>query len=340
MKLRFFHIGLLALMLAGCGRQRLQQLTSDADDANQRHDYEHAIADYTEVIRIAPQFEPAYTARAGDYVVLGKYDLALDDLKLALQLNPTNFLAYQLRGGAFYGRREYDKAIGDFDLSLEYQADNTNGVNGFEIKGESFKLRGMASYRLGLVTNAIADLNEAEKYLPGDYVIYEIRGYCYDSRVNADKCLKDFNKAIELNPADVTALYGRAGVYSQTGSCMDAIQDFEKVIRLRPQAVGAYNLLAWLLATCPDDALRDGKRAVELATRACDMSQWTNYAYVDTLAAAYAETGDFDSAVKYQKQAAGMTDVPADNRTNVQNRIELYLKHEPYRKSKTFKEYD
>jgi hypothetical protein len=98
--------------------------------------------------------------------------------------------------------------------------------------------------------------------------------------------------------------------------------------------------LAWLLATCPDDQIRDGKNAVTLATKACDLSKWEKYEYVDTLAAAYAETGDFEQAVKYQKQAASMDGIPEDNRTNVQKRIELYLQHKPYRKSKTYKNYD
>jgi hypothetical protein len=98
--------------------------------------------------------------------------------------------------------------------------------------------------------------------------------------------------------------------------------------------------LAWLLATCPDNSIRNGKKAVKLATQACDMTKWTNYAYVDTLAAAYAETGDFDGALKYQKQAANMDGIPEDNRTNVQGRIELYLQHKPYRKLKPFTNYD
>ena len=100
---------------------------------------------------------------------------------------------------------------------------------------------------------------------------------------------------------------------------------------MKPTAYAAMNLLAWLLATCPDDHMRDGKRAVELATKACELSKWKRYACVDTLAAAYAESRDFEQAVKYQKQAAAMDGIPEINRTNVLNRIELYLQHKPYR---------
>jgi tetratricopeptide (TPR) repeat protein len=336
MKLKIVQIVLVVFIFAGCThRQKITDLTAQAAEAMAKENYEQAIKDYSEVIRLDSKFAPAYAARGDAFIMLGKFDEAIQDLSEAIQLNPKNYLAYQLRGTAYYANQQFDKAINDLDFALE---DESNDADTVKLRGQAFKIRGITYYSKHSFTNAIDDLTQALKYLPDDYEIYETRGDCYDRRTDADKVLNDFNKAIQLNPEDSRALYERGRFYSYAGAYTNAIHDFETAIKLKPKALGAYNLLAWMLATCPDDQIRDGKRAVELAMKACDLAKWKKYAYVDTLAAAYAETGDFEQAVKYQKQAASMDGIPENNRTNVQNRIELYLQHKPYRKSN--KDYD
>jgi hypothetical protein len=91
------------------------------------------------------------------------------------------------------------------------------------------------------------------------------------------------------------------------------------------------NLIAWCRATSSQRALRDGRKATESATQACELDHWKHWSYIDTLAAARAEAGDFDSAAKYQGQAIAMTPAQDPSCALESNRLTLYKSHRPYR---------
>jgi len=91
------------------------------------------------------------------------------------------------------------------------------------------------------------------------------------------------------------------------------------------------NSLAWLLATCPNGECRDGKKAVELARKACELTQYKVFAYLDTLAAACAEAGDFKEAVVWQKKSLESAGLPADISGPAKERLQLYEAKKPFR---------
>ena len=117
------------------------------------------------------------------------------------------------------------------------------------------------------------------------------------------------------------------------GNYRKALSDCEQALRLSPNNDRALNSIAWLRATAPEQALRNGKRAVSEANRACDLTKWKNRTYLATLAAAYAEAGDFENAVKLQSRAieVGSTAASVDQQARMQKRLELYRKKKPYR---------
>lgn len=132
-----------------------------------------------------------------------------------------------------------------------------------------------------------------------------------------------------LNPK-VAAVYSiRAFAHGKKGSGSKAVEDYEQAIRLDPKFASAYNNLAWLLATSPDPSIRNGKRAVELAQHACELSEWKRWNYLGTLAAAYAENGEFEDAVKWQQKSleAGIRESEAEK---AQQRLLLYERQKPF----------
>ena len=89
--------------------------------------------------------------------------------------------------------------------------------------------------------------------------------------------------------------------------------------------------LAWLYATCPDGKYRDGKKAVALASKACEMTDWKGGCSLAALAAAYAESGNFEKAVKYQKQALEDKTSSEELVESRRERLKLYEQKHPYR---------
>jgi curved DNA-binding protein CbpA len=112
-----------------------------------------------------------------------------------------------------------------------------------------------------------------------------------------------------------------------------ALRDYEEAIRLDPNSNLACYRCAWLLATCPDSEIRDGKRAIQLATRACNLSGWKDGIDLDVLAAAYAEAGDFDNAILYLKKALENPHplLEADYGDAFRQRLALYEQRKPFR---------
>ncbi len=109
-----------------------------------------------------------------------------------------------------------------------------------------------------------------------------------------------------------------------------AVSLLEKSIELDPEYAPPRISLAWFLATTDKKELRDGKRAMEQALKACELTEWKKPGYLDTLAAAYARVGDFDQAVKWQEKAVeGWKSFDWSGKRAAQERLRSYRTHKP-----------
>jgi tetratricopeptide (TPR) repeat protein len=161
-----------------------------------------------------------------------------------------------------------------------------------------------------------------------DTKFYNNRGIAFGEKGQYDQAISDFNQAIEMNPRYDRAYNNRGIVYRLKGQYNWAISDFNKAMAINPLDAEAYNNLAWLFATAKAHGFRNGKKAVELALRACGLSDWRNAEYLDTLAAAYARVGDFDNAVKWQKKA--LESSKSAETSEFKQRLNFYREGKPW----------
>jgi len=123
-------------------------------------------------------------------------------------------------------------------------------------------------------------------------------------------------------------------------ACVDryyAIGQYSNVIAALHQAIlldskddWSYNRLAWIKATCPDGSVRNGKEAVSVATKACELTEWKDWEFIDTLAAAYAEAGDFKRAIEFQGQALRTGNPSESEQNEMRERLSLYGESRPF----------
>ena len=154
-----------------------------------------------------------------------------------------------------------------------------------------------------------------------------------DPNLQPIETIEDFNTAIGNDPMNASLYQGRGGLYSKQGDYELAIADYDQSISLDPEHANAYNGRAWLRATCPDDKFRDGMKAYKDAKRACELTQWTEANFVDSLAAAFAELGDFNNAIKIEQRAVKLGSNDPATQAEFEAHVRLFQAREPVREA-------
>jgi tetratricopeptide (TPR) repeat protein len=167
--------------------------------------------------------------------------------------------------------------------------------------------------------------------MPGIVKAYELRGTARKSLGNLEGALADFNEAVKLAPSAVMPYNYRAGVHYARQNYAAAVRDHMEALKRDPRHSGTFNQLAWVWSTCPDPDVRNGQRARECATRACELTEWGEAGFLDTLAAACAECGEFDDAVKWQEKAMELVVGDAAKEADYETRLDLYHQRKPAR---------
>ena len=167
----------------------------------------------------------------------------------------------------------------------------------------------------------------------------------YQTDKRPRKAISVLTEVLDRDPRNVSVLRSRADALLGVGDHDKAILDYERCIKIAGSddenfdLSGILNNLAWVLATSPKDSIRNGKRAVELGERAVELTEEKQPHILSTLAAAYAEIGDFENAVKWSTKSVNLgKEEEHEQQEQLEKELESYKASKPWREKQETEE--
>ncbi|MBX3441495.1 MAG: tetratricopeptide repeat protein [Planctomyces sp.] len=247
----------------------------------------------------------------------GKLPEAIADFNEAQARNPKDAAVLVNRGVARLRSGNPDAALQEFTAALQIDPDELLAL----INRSSLLLE------RGQPDAALIDIEAILAVDPGSAEALVNRGVARRLQGRLDEALADYNLALQAWPEYAEALANRGYVRKALGDHAAALEDYERALQLAPELSAVMNDAAWLLATCPDESVRNPQRAVQLAEQAAALAP-KNGDYLDTLAAAYAAAGRFEDAIARAEAALPL--LGEADRGPVSARIEDYRRQRPF----------
>lgn len=260
--------------------------------------YKAAIKRYDDYLKKNPNSAKVYYYRGLVKFEMGDVDNAISDYSKALEIDKEFPEAYVNRGFIWSSKGNYDRAISDYTKALLLNPNSS-------IKSRIYFNRASTWYKSGDYERAIGDFTEGINIDSRNHEVFYFRAEAWYEKGNLDRAISDYTKAIEINSKYAKAVFSRANTLHEKGEFAAAAADYERAIELDPQNALIYNNYAWLLSTCTDSEFRNGAKAIILALKAVKIHP-DEALYVDTLAAAYAESGSFIDAIKSVEKAISL----------------------------------
>lgn len=294
--------------------------------ANMEGKFDEALQEITRGIELAPDSSEGYLLRARLHTSREELDTALADLNEALQRNKNDVAALLFRAELHLFRDDTKAAREDVERSLQIRPGLVLAV----------LLRSRISAAEKRYDEAIADMQLLVQNDPQN-VDFRLQLAAYHNAAERPrKAIQILSDMIEEDGKAWRALRARGDALLSIGKHTEAIQDYERALAIEANDSGLLNNLAWVLATSPDDSVRDAKRAIELATKACELTQYKEAHILSTLASGYAESGDFAKAIEWSTKAVELGE--GEMKEQLQKELESYQRSEPWRERQEVKD--
>jgi protein O-mannosyl-transferase len=320
---------------------------------------EQALPHYEQTLALRPDLEKARYNLALAFSKKGRTDDAIEQYRKALETRPAYAEAHNNLAELLLRKGEVEEAINQYQEAIKLNPENT----------DAYKNLGAAFLQIGSMNDAIVQYGMAARLRPNDPDIeYNLANALAKDR-RLSEAIIHYQKAVDLRPGYVEAEYELGSALFQSGQPEAALERYEEVLKVQPNYEKAHtnlgNLLlqtgdirgaiahyqrsleiapentaalinlAWVLATCSDPSLRNGAQAVEVAERANKLSKEKNPFALRSLAAAYAEAGDFAKAIEAANRALELSSEQGTSALAkaLAKEMEFYRAGSPYRKN-------
>jgi tetratricopeptide (TPR) repeat protein len=312
--------------------------------------YDEAAGYYRKALEVKPYLAEAHSNLGVVLQLQGKYDEAISSYELALEAEADYVPAHYNIGLVRQSQGRVEEAIGCFEKALELQADYTparyslgvilqkqgkveRAIEEYSRVVEENPRQVDAHYNLGLMLAMKKRFNEAFSHFRVVLELnpnhadahYHIGGLLYSSG-KSELAAEHFRQAVRQRADYTKARTVLAEILTKQDNLKEAVAQYEKVLELEPSNIVVMNTLAWILATTADEDLRDVVRAISLSEKASELTNYKEAAVLDTLAAAYAASGNFEKAITTAGKAVELA-LAAGNQAlaeRIKQRIEAY----------------
>lgn len=239
-----------------------------------------------------------------------------------LKTDPNN---YEIR----YNKAQLLFSLGDTDKAIE----NLNRV--LKINDQY----ALAYNYLGLIFKSKNNLEKSAYYYsktidfdPENIDAHAELGFVLAMSGRTDEAITHFNKALTLKPDNSEVLVSLGMAYIQKGRVKPALEAWNKAVAADTKNADAYNNIGWTLAVTKDQSIRNPQKALEMAKKACELTEFKKPDYLDTLAVAFAANGDFTNAVQTAEKAMKLAveNNLKQEQDNIKQHLELFQNSKPY----------
>ena len=255
----------------------------------------------------------------------GHIEMAIEHYHQAIEIEPNWCDTWYNLGAALDAQGRPDEAIAHYRRAIQLNPDYAYALNNL----------GNALAAKGQWDEAIESYRRAVRSDPNYSWALNNLGVALAVRGRLEEAIQAYQRAIKINPERASTCMNLGITLGQLGRTREAVAQYRQALKLDPDLPAALNNLAWILATSPDDQLRNGAEAIRLAERGCELTHYAQPVLLETLAAAYAEAGSFPEAAATAEKAeqlatnAGSAPMAA----KIRQSLELYRAGKPYREA-------